>query len=145
MPCRKKVTFTSMQNYRPTNIGTLKINKAGLIQSLMKFKVFFAFILICIILSVSTPHFLTVQNLIIVLRQISLNGILAVAVTFVIIAGGIDLSLGSVVALSGVVAAGFAHPDTYPVILPVMVGILTGVVVGLFNGLSSLKQKWLLS
>jgi inositol transport system permease protein len=107
----------------------------------MKFRVFFAFILICVLLSVSTPNFLTIQNLVIVLRQISLNGILAVAVTFVIIAGGIDLSLGSVVALSGVAAAGFAHPDTYPVILPVVIGILTGLIIGLFNGLVITKAK----
>lgn len=122
-------------------LGSLKTNSAGLVKSLMKFKVFFAFILICVLLSVSTPNFLTLQNLIIVLRQISLNGILAVAVTFVIIAGGIDLSLGSVVALSGVAAASFAHPDTYPVILPIIIGILTGLVIGLFNGLVITKAK----
>lgn len=119
----------------------LKASNAGFVKSLMKFKVFFALILICVILSVSTSNFLTLQNLIIVLRQISLNGILAVAVTFVIIAGGIDLSLGSVVALSGVAAASFAHPDTYPVILPVIIGILTGLVIGLFNGLVITKAK----
>lgn len=122
-------------------LARLKASNAGFVKSLMKFKVFFALILICVILSVSTSNFLTLQNLIIVLRQISLNGILAVAVTFVIIAGGIDLSLGSVVALSGVAAASFAHPDTYPVILPVIIGILTGLVIGLFNGLVITKAK----
>jgi inositol transport system permease protein len=70
------------------------------------------------------------------LRQVSINGILAIGVTFVIIAGGIDLSLGSVLALTGVVAASFAHPGTYTLIVPVMLGILTGVMIGAFNGLT---------
>ena len=73
--------------------------------------------------------FLTMQNMLIVLRQVSINGILAIGVTFVIIAGGIDLSLGSVLALTGVVAAGFAHPGTHALIVPVMLGILTGIII----------------
>ena len=65
---------------------------------LSKYGIFIAFICICIILSVATPYFFTMQNILIVLRQVSINGILAIGVTFVIIAGGIDLSLGSVLA-----------------------------------------------
>lgn len=100
-----------------------------------RYGIFIAFILLCILLSVATPHFLTGQNLLIILRQVSVNGILAIGVTFVIIAGGIDLSLGSVVALTGVVAAGYAHPNTYPLIVPLLIGLFTGVGVGLINGL----------
>lgn len=100
-----------------------------------RYGIFIAFIVLCILLSLATPHFLTGQNLLIILRQVSVNGILAIGVTFVIIAGGIDLSLGSVVALTGVVAAGFAHPGTYPLIVPLLIGLFTGVVVGLINGL----------
>ena len=99
-----------------------------------RYGIFIAFILLCILLSVATPH-LTGQNLLIILRQVSVNGILAIGVTFVIIAGGIDLSLGSVVALTGVVAAGYAHPNTYPLIVPLLIGLFTGVGVGLINGL----------
>ncbi|HRN54841.1 MAG TPA: ribose ABC transporter permease [Agriterribacter sp.] len=101
-----------------------------------KYGIFIAFVVICIILSVATPYFFTAQNILIVLRQVSINGILAIGVTFVIIAGGIDLSLGSVLALTGVVAASFAHPGTYPLIIPVMLGILTGFVIGAINGLT---------
>jgi len=73
---------------------------------------------------------------VIVLRQVSVNGILAIGVTFVIIAGGIDLSLGSVVALTGVAAASFAHPGAYPLIVPLLMGLLTGVLAGVINGLT---------
>jgi inositol transport system permease protein len=103
---------------------------------LSKYGILIALLVICVILSIATPYFFTVQNLVIVLRQVSVNGILAIGVTFVIIAGGIDLSLGSVVALTGVVAASFAHPGAYPLIVPLLIGLLTGALVGVINGLT---------
>ncbi|MCC6286848.1 MAG: ribose ABC transporter permease [Chitinophagaceae bacterium] len=103
---------------------------------LSKYGILIALLVICIVLSIATPYFFTVQNLVIVLRQVSINGILAIGVTFVIIAGGIDLSLGSVIALTGVIAAGFAHPNTYPVMMPVLVGLSAGVLIGTINGLT---------
>lgn len=103
---------------------------------LSRYGIFIAFVVICIMLSIATPYFFTAQNIIIVLRQVSINGILAIGVTFVIIAGGIDLSLGSVLALTGVVAASFAHPGTHALVIPVMLGILTGVIIGAINGLT---------
>lgn len=114
------------------NLATIRSSSGYL----SKYGIFIAFICICIILSVATPYFFTMQNILIVLRQVSINGILAIGVTFVIIAGGIDLSLGSVLALTGVVAAGFAHPGTHALIVPVMFGILTGVIIGAVNGLT---------
>ncbi|MFT3749591.1 MAG: ribose ABC transporter permease [Agriterribacter sp.] len=103
---------------------------------LAKYGILIALLAICIILSFATPYFFTAQNLVIVLRQVSINGILAIGVTFVIIAGGIDLSLGSVIALTGVIAASFAHPDTYPVIVPLLIGLSAGVLIGAVNGLA---------
>jgi len=88
-----------------------------------------------VILSLLQPQFLTVGNLINVVRQISLNGILAVGVTYVLITGGVDLSLGSVVALAGVVAATFAHPGDWPVLVPVALGVMAGATCGAANGL----------
>ena len=90
---------------------------------------------LCALLSWEAPSFLTLQNWIIVLRQISINGILAVGATYVLLTGGVDLSLGSMVALTGVVAASFAHPGEYPLIVPVMMGVLTGMAGGAVNGL----------
>ncbi len=93
-----------------------------------------AFFVICIALALSTPRFLTVQNLMIIVTQVSINALLAFGVTFVIITGGIDLSVGSIVAVVGVVAASFAHPDTHPIIVPIVAGLLTGIVFGTLNG-----------
>ena len=59
--------------------------------------------LLCAALWILTPHFLTVSNLVNVVEQTSINAIVAVGMTFVILSGGIDLSVGSIVALAGVV------------------------------------------
>jgi inositol transport system permease protein len=85
-------------------------------------------------LSIAKPNFLTVANLINLVRQISINGILAVGVTFVLLTGGVDLSLGSLVALTGVVAACFAHPDQYSVLVAVLAGVAAGTLCGAVNG-----------
>lgn len=85
-------------------------------------------------LSLVRPNFLNIANLVNVFRQISINGILAIGVTTVLLTGGVDLSLGSLVALSGVVAASFAHPAQHGVIIPVLLGIGAGAVCGALNG-----------
>jgi ribose/xylose/arabinose/galactoside ABC-type transport system permease subunit len=93
-----------------------------------------ALIFLFIALSIARPNFLTVSNGINLVRQISINGILAVGVTFVLLTGGVDLSLGSLVALTGVAAASFAHPGQFPVIIPVLIGVLAGAACGALNG-----------
>jgi len=100
-----------------------------------RFGILIALALVGAMLTAATPTFLTTANLINVARQISLNGILAVGATFVLLTGGVDLSLGSVVALAGVIAAGFAHPGNYPVAVPILMGILAGTACGATNGL----------
>ena len=85
-------------------------------------------------LAAARPNFLTLENLVNVLRQISINGILAVGVTYVLLTGGVDLSLGSLVAFTGVVAARFAHPGEFLVLVPVSLGILAGAGCGIVNG-----------
>ena len=99
-----------------------------------QYGILIAFVVVCVALSVITPRFLTVQNLQIILTQVSINALLAFGVTFVIITGGIDLSIGSMVAVTGVVAASFAHPDTYPVVVPVVLALASGLLFGAFNG-----------
>jgi inositol transport system permease protein len=94
-----------------------------------------ALVAISAVLSIARPVFLTPANLINVVRQISINGILAVGVTYVLLTGGVDLSLGSLVALTGVVAALFAHPGQYPTVMPVIMGVLAGAMCGAANGL----------
>jgi ribose/xylose/arabinose/galactoside ABC-type transport system permease subunit len=100
-----------------------------------------ALALISLVLALVKPHFLSTGNLINVARQISLNGILAVGVTYVLLSGGVDLSLGSVVALSGVVAATFAHPGDWPVVVPMTMGILTGAACGAANGMAVTRGR----
>lgn len=100
-----------------------------------RFGLVIALLAISAVLAIVKPTFLTVPNLINVVRQISINGILAVGVTYVLLTGGVDLSLGSVVALTGVMAACFAHPGQYPAIVPVAIGVLAGGACGAANGL----------
>lgn len=106
-----------------------------------QYGIFLAFVMICLVLAFSTPKFFTVSNVMNIGTQVSINALLAFGVTFVIITGGIDLSLGSMVAVTGVVAATFAHPDTYPVIIPVLTGLAAGLGFGAFNGLVITKSK----
>lgn len=97
-----------------------------------------AFFILCFILSVNpiTRHsFLTWKNIFNVLRQISTNLFLACGMTMVIILGGIDLSVGSVIALSGCLAAGAVVRYNFPLGVALLVGILVGVVIGALNGL----------
>ncbi|SOD97385.1 ABC transporter permease [Spirosoma fluviale] len=111
------------------------------IRGIGKYGLLLAFFVICLALSLITPKFLTVQNLMIIVTQVSINALLAFGVTFVIIAGGIDLSIGSMVAVTGVVAASFAHPDTYPVAVPIGMGLLAGLLFGAFNGFVVTRSK----
>ncbi len=100
-----------------------------------------ALVIISAAMSFANPNFFTVPNLVNVVRQISINGILAVGVTFVLLTGGVDLSLGSVVALAGVVAASAAHPNQYPVVVPLALGVLTGAACGAVNGFVVTKGR----
>lgn len=102
---------------------------------LQRFGVLFVILLVGLGLTLTTDTFLTVSNLTNVARQVSINGILAVGVTFVLLTAGVDLSLGSVVALSGVACATFAHPGDHAVLVPIAVGLLTGAACGLVNGI----------
>jgi ribose/xylose/arabinose/galactoside ABC-type transport system permease subunit len=88
---------------------------------------------LCLFLWILTPHFLTVANALNVMEQTSINAIVAVGMTYVIISGGIDLSVGSLVALAGVVLAG-ALKAGWPLPLAVAAGLGVGAVSGLING-----------
>jgi len=91
-------------------------------------------VVLCVLLWILTPFFLTRSNLLNVMEQTALNAIVAVGMTFVIVSGGIDLSVGSIVALSGVVLAS-ALQANWPVSAAIAVGLLVGALTGLLNGL----------
>jgi ribose/xylose/arabinose/galactoside ABC-type transport system permease subunit len=100
-----------------------------------EFGIFIAFFALVVVLMIISPDaFAKPRNLINILKQASVNGILSCGMMFVIISGGIDLSAGSTIALSGVVAALCAQMEGVPVIIAVLAALVVGALVGLVNG-----------
>ncbi|SAK47190.1 inner-membrane translocator [Caballeronia fortuita] len=89
-------------------------------------------IVVCIVMMVASSSFLSAANLENVLRQVSINAIIAVGMTCVILTGGIDLSVGSVMALSGAIAAGLMVSG-----LNAVAALVTGIAVGLGFGVAN--------
>jgi ribose transport system permease protein len=89
---------------------------------------------LCIIISVINHNFLSSNNLLNVLRQTSTNLYLALAMTMIIILGGIDLSVGSIMAVVGVVTTSLIAFLGAPVLVAVAAGLLVGVLIGAVNG-----------
>lgn len=110
---------------------------------IQEYWIFLAFLLLAVVLSFSNEYFLTAGNISNVLLQTSINGVLAIGMTFVILTRGIDLSVGSVVALTGIVSASFATTSAtagivgapYPPYVALAVGLLVGVACGALVGL----------
>ncbi|MBS2771294.1 ribose ABC transporter permease [Anoxybacillus sp. B7M1] len=98
------------------------------------------FILLCIVLSLLSDHFLTVDNWLNIFRQVSINALIAFGMTFVILTGGIDLSVGSVLALSSALAAGLMV-DGVNGTVAIAVGIAAGLVMGALNGIIITKGR----
>lgn len=96
-------------------------------------------ILICTFLSVTSSNFLTASNLINVCRQVSVNIIIACGMTIVIISGGIDLSVGSILAFSSVLMA--AVMLQWGLVPGIITALIAGIVLGLINGLLIFKRK----
>ncbi|MFM1653015.1 ABC transporter permease [Brevibacillus sp. B_LB10_24] len=92
------------------------------------------FLVLCIIISIVNSSFLTANNLLNVLRQTSTNLYLALAMTMIIILGGIDLSVGSVMAVVGVVTSSLVALFGAPVLVAVAAGLAVGVLFGALNG-----------
>jgi ribose transport system permease protein len=90
---------------------------------------------LCILLWALTPHFLTVSNLLNILEQTAINAVIAAGMTFVIISAGIDLSVGSLVALAGVVLAAALHAGA-PIVVAIVASLAVGFGFGLLNGIA---------
>ena len=91
-------------------------------------------LLLFITLTFTSPVFLTSDNLITVLLQISINVFLALGMTFVIILAGIDLSVGAIIALTGTLTVGLIVSAGMPIYLAIIIGILIGTAIGFLNG-----------
>jgi ribose transport system permease protein len=120
-----------------------KVPKLGLSASgkvLERFITFGAVIVLFIVFSIVAPNFFTMRSVVSLLLQTSAVTIMGIGVTFPIITGGIDLSIGSVIALTGTIAVMAANAGI-PVWLSLVVGLLVGVIVGLLNGLMITRLK----
>jgi putative xylitol transport system permease protein len=125
---------------KPASTWFSSDNRRLIIQ---EYGIFLAFLLLAFILSLSNEYFLTPGNISNVLLQTSINGVLAIGMTFVILTRGIDLSVGSVVALAGIVSASFATTSAtagiaggpYPFYVALAIGILVGLACGALVGL----------
>ena len=109
-------------------------------KALGRFITFAAVIVLFIFFSIVAPNFFTMRSILSLALQTSAVTIMGIGVTFAIISGGIDLSIGSVVALSGTVAVMVAIAGV-PNWLSMLIGVLVGVVAGLLNGLMITRLK----
>ncbi|MTI61499.1 MAG: ABC transporter permease [Firmicutes bacterium] len=131
------------------NISLLD-NKKGLFGDmtlgmlLMKMRTFIALILLIIFFSIFVPNFFSVTNVFIMTKHVAQYALLAIGMTFVIISGGIDLSVGSIVGLSAMIAGGLINQGLvlsmfgvaiyFNVFIIALITLVLGVLVGAFNG-----------
>ncbi|HZZ61759.1 MAG TPA: ABC transporter permease [Roseiarcus sp.] len=92
-------------------------------------------ILLCVFLSIATDSFLTPRNFLNVLDQVTVLGVMAVGMTFVILIGGIDLSVGSVLALSGMVMGYLGNNLGWPFVLAIVAALIASALAGAVSGL----------
>ncbi|MBP3039194.1 ribose ABC transporter permease RbsC [Bacillaceae bacterium Marseille-Q3522] len=117
---------------------TLKVNHVDNI--LTKLGPLLGLLVLIIIVSILNPSFLQPLNILNLLRQIAINALIAFGMTFVILTGGIDLSVGSILALSSALMAGMMVSGIDP-IFAILLGCLLGAVMGIVNGLLITKGK----
>ncbi len=123
---------------KDTKVTERGLKRSG--QALEKFITFAAVIFLFIFFSLTAKNFFTMRSVISLLLQTSAVTIMGIGVTFPIITGGIDLSIGSVIALTGTIAV-MAAIAGIPIWLSMIVGLLVGAVTGLINGLLVTQLK----
>ena len=104
--------------------------KTSLVEKIIPF---IGLILLIVVISIMNSAFLDLSNLLNLLRQVSINGLIAFGMTFVILTGGIDLSVGSILALSSAFTAILITSGLVPIVA-LIVGVLGGFLLGVFNG-----------
>lgn len=110
-----------------------KLSKKQAIGFVSTFRAVIILVIMCIIASILSPAFLSVTNLFNVIRQVAVVAIVGCGMTFVILTGGIDLSVGAIIGLSGAISAGVLA-STGNVALAIGAGILIGILCGAANG-----------
>ena len=114
-----------------------KKSNNALAMTLLKGRTFIVLIILMIFFSITANNFLTVGSLLTVAKHVALYGILAIGMTYVIITGGIDLSVGSVAGLAGMIAGGLIQEGLtiyFSIPLVVLITVLLGAFIGALNG-----------
>lgn len=102
---------------------------------------FAALIVLFVVFSVASPNFLQFNNIVGILLATAVNGVLALGVTYVIITGGIDLSIGTVMTFAAVMTGVFITNWELPVLIGILGGVAAGMFAGFINGLVIAKMK----
>ncbi len=108
-------------------------NKKSVKALISEYFIIVIFIALVVVLAVLKPSFISPKNLANILKQASINGILAFGMMFVIISGGFDMSVGSTVAFTGILAA-LLGQGQYPLVIALLVALIGGLAVGITNG-----------
>jgi len=103
-------------------------------EKLNQLKPLIGLLLFSIVISIISPRFLSIYNILNILRQTSINAIIAAGMTFVILTGGIDLSVGSLLAFCGAVSAALISSNQ-PLIIVLLVSLTLGTLLGLTTGI----------
>ena len=109
-------------------------------EFLIKYKSLVGLLVLITIVTILSPSFLSTKNIFNILRQTSVNGIIATGMTFVILTGGIDLSVGSILAISGAVCASLLASGQN-IIIVVLAALIIGAMVGFLNVFIITKGK----
>jgi erythritol transport system permease protein len=123
---------------------TRRINKTDVLQFLLRGRAFVALILVFVVFTLLSPAFLTTSNLVLMSKHVGINALIAIGMTFVIVSGGIDLSVGSIVGLTAMIAGGLineglnlpalgvvVYPHTWTILL---IALAAGTLMGAING-----------
>lgn len=116
------------------------MNNKKLASRIQDFGALIALVLLVVVIGVISPEFRTLSNFLSLLRQSSINGFIAFGMTCVILTGGIDLSVGSVLALSTALCAGFIT-NGVPVGLSMILALVIGTALGAVSGLLVTKGR----
>lgn len=109
------------------------ISRQAVVSVARQSGIFLTFLVLCLVMAILSERFFTFPNIVNILRQSSINGIIAVGMTLVILTAGIDLSVGSVLALSAVMTAQLLVGGVAPIIASLS-GLIIGAAFGLFSG-----------
>jgi len=110
--------------------------KTNLATVLRQYGIYLALVLLVVVFSIASPRFATPSNFILILLQVAVTGIISIGMLFVILSAGIDLSVGAILALAGMLSGVYANKVTTPlnIFLAIMFPIAIGLLCGLLNG-----------